>query len=326
MSELVSVVMATYNGEKYIDQQIESILQQTYKNFELVVVDDASTDNTIFHLQAFAAKDQRVKIYRNSCNLGVVKTFERGLNLSIGKFIALSDQDDIFAVQKLEKQVKALKSAPRCDLVVSDLRLIRSDDSEISSSMWCYQELKVKSGKPFCQLLYANFATGCATMFTRRLLAKALPFPPDCFIHDWWLSVAAASSWGGGIVLIPEPLTSYRQHASNVIGAHSKSIRAGLKRVPPLKKRMIWYAECKARIEGYRTKKFWTAKELSDLKNAENVFCGFLADGSSSFINRILRLPSRLHLAREESMVHLCGISLLTIFPQFVENILGRNE
>lgn len=218
-NEVVSIVMTTFNGEKYLRQQLDSILQQTYQYLELIVVDDASMDGTLSILEEYAALDDRIHIFPAKKNLGLVANFERGLKLAKGDFIALSDQDDIFRRDKIELLLTELKDYPSCDLAISDLSLIDKDGNEFAQSMWHYQKLNPKQGKPFRRLLYSNFATGCAMMFRRRLLYLATPFPANCIVHDWWLAVVAASSKGGGICLVKEPLTAYRQHLSNVIGA-----------------------------------------------------------------------------------------------------------
>ena len=101
--------MATYNGEAFIREQMDSILAQSYKNIEVVACDDCSTDGTYEILQEYARKDGRVKCFQNAANLGFKKNFERAITLCSGEFIALSDQDDVWLKEKLEVQLKALK-------------------------------------------------------------------------------------------------------------------------------------------------------------------------------------------------------------------------
>ena len=98
---LVSVVMATYNGERFIAEQLESILTQTYSNLEIIIVDDRSTDQSYTILESYAAKDTRIRLFRNEQNLGYVKNFEKGLSLAGGVYIAPSDQDDIWLPHKI---------------------------------------------------------------------------------------------------------------------------------------------------------------------------------------------------------------------------------
>lgn len=231
MNDLVSIVMATYNGEKFLRLQIESILKQSYSNLEIIVVDDGSTDNTMDILQEYASQDSRIKIFPAEKNLGLVANFERGIKLAKGEYIALSDQDDIFDDIKIEVLHSALIASNGCDLVVSDLRLIDGDGMLIADSMWSYQDRKgSRKGHPFRRLVYNNFATGCAMMFTCRLRDLAVHFPKECLVHDWWLAVVASCHKGGGICLVEQTLASYRQHGRNQIGA-SESVPFSLMKI-----------------------------------------------------------------------------------------------
>ena len=99
----VSIVLCSYNGEQYLSEQIESILDQSYKDFELIICDDQSSDNSFNIINDFAKKDARIKAHSNSNNLGYVKNFEKGISLAKGDYIALSDQDDVWALDKIEK-------------------------------------------------------------------------------------------------------------------------------------------------------------------------------------------------------------------------------
>ena len=100
-NHLISVVLATYNGEKYIEEQINSILQQTYSPLEVIIVDDASTDNTVSILRQFETSHSCIKVFTSEVNAGYIKNFEKGMLLARGEYIALSDQDDIWEEEKL---------------------------------------------------------------------------------------------------------------------------------------------------------------------------------------------------------------------------------
>lgn len=306
-SILVSIVMATYNGEMYLRQQLDSILEQTYQHFELIVVDDASTDETLSILNEYSISDGRIHIFPAEKNLGIVKNFERGLILARGEYIALSDQDDVFRPDKISLMVNALEAHPKRDLVISDLSLIDADGNQIALSMWRYAKLKPKQGKPFHRLLYGNFATGCAMMFRRRLLEHAIPFPADCLVHDWWLAVVASSSRGGGLCLINEPLTAYRQHRSNVIGAKAtdninKIIAARIK-VPSrgisvFENRMNLYKKLHLdRLAGYLQSTVWSAKERMIIEKNRVLILDYTNDIHRNLFCRISKLPQRLHHA-----------------------------
>jgi len=326
VDEMVSIVMATYNGEKYLRPQLDSILEQTYRHFELIVVDDASTDGTLSILNEYGAVDGRVHIFPAEKNLGFVANFERGLRLARGDFIALSDQDDIFRKDKIELLLSALKGQPNCDLAVSDLSLIDEVDAEFATSIWRYQKLKPQQGKPFRRLLYLNFATGCAMMFRRRLLGIALPFPSDCRVHDWWLAVVAASSKGGGICLIKEPLTAYRQHRSNVLGAKAvdnvsiRKIVARIKTSPRgmsvVEERLKFIKPNIANLVGYLQRDFWSDDEWAMINSIKNTLEGYLTDVHSDFLSRICKLPQRLRCAVSTRRLTNCiAVILATLWP-----------
>lgn len=325
-SELVSIVMATYNGGKYLRQQLDSILQQTYRHFELIVVDDASTDNTLSILDEYAALDDRIHVFPAVKNLGLVANFERGLGLAKGDFIALSDQDDIFRKDKIELLRAALKDHPDRDLVVSDLSLIDEDDVEFATSMWRYQKLNPQQGKPFHRLLYSNFATGCAMMFRRRLLEIAIPFPSDCIVHDWWLAVVAASIKGGGICLVAEPLAAYRQHRSNVIGAREtdniQNIFVSRISAPPrgisiFEQRMSLYKKLHVdRLAGYLQSSVWSSKERMLIEQNRTLILDYANDANRNLIGRIIKLPQRLrHALITGGVVSCLPVVMHTISP-----------
>lgn len=325
-SEMVSIVMATYNGEKYLRQQLDSILEQTYQHFELIVVDDASTDKTLSILNEYAAMDDRIQVFPAERNLGVVKNFERGLKLARGEFIALSDQDDVFCRDKIDLMVNTLKDNSKRDLVLSDLSLIDANGNQIALSMWRYAKLKPKQGKPFRRLLYANFATGCAMMVRRRLLELAVPFPPDCIVHDWWLAVAAASSKAGGICLVNKKLTAYRQHGSNVLGAkEAGSLKMGAI-IPRIKasprgravfeERMSLYKPDLNRLTGYLQCSVWSSEDRMIIEQSRALFVDYASDAHCTLISRISKLPQRLRHALITGGVASCLSAVMhTISP-----------
>jgi glycosyltransferase involved in cell wall biosynthesis len=326
-SELVSIVMATYNGEKFLRQQMDSILGQTYQHFELIVVDDASTDNTLAILNEYASLDNRIHVFPAEKNLGLIANFERGLGLVKSEYIALSDQDDIFRMDKIDLLKAELGKHPDCDLVISDLSLIDEDSAEISPSMWLHQKMKPQHGKPFRRLLCDNFATGCSMMFRRRLLNIALPFPPECYVHDWWLAVVAASFRAGGICLVNESLTAYRQHRANVIGAKAvdkiptKVIISRIKAPPRGKstfnERINIFKEVHiARLKGYLRRDFWSLDERLVIARTVRTFEGYLNDDHISLLSRLTKLPQRVCCAATTRSITRCLIAVyVTIWP-----------
>lgn len=329
MEITVSIVMATYNGEKFLRPQIESILNQSYSNFELIVVDDTSTDQTLTILQEYADHDSRIRIFPAEKNMGLVANFERGLKLAKGEFVALSDQDDIFRNDKIELLVKKLKATPHCDLVISDLSLIDSEGNELHGSFWQNQRLNPTAGKPFRRLIYSNFATGCAMMFRCSLLDIALPFPDGILVHDWWIAVVAATKKAGGMCLLDEKLTAYRQHGGNVIGAQQVYVRS----FPTFKKIKKFFTSPRqinsknmevriknhlmhsARVKSYLQSNIWSQAEKKAIEQVAALYDGYASIKTESFSKRLLVLPIRLYYALLTKRVTSClSVLFLTFF------------
>lgn len=210
----ISVVIATFNGAKYLAEQIESILNQTYPIYEVVILDDCSTDTTWEILSDYCQKHAQVKVYRNVHNLGCVNTFSSALELTTGDFIALSDQDDIWLPNKIETLLQYAQS--EYNLVHSDAYLC----NENLNTYALYSDIKgfLKSSS-FINYLNYNDVSGCTTLFSRKLLDKIIPIPDGFWMHDHYLALMA--SYYGKVVYIDKPLIKYRQHANNVLGAKS---------------------------------------------------------------------------------------------------------
>ena len=208
---LVSVVLATFNGEQYIAQQLDSLISQTYPNMEIIAVDDCSSDNTVNILRDYAVKHNCIKLFVNETNLGFIKNFEKGCLLASGAYISLCDQDDAWHPDKIKILAENIGDAPMayCDsyLCSADLQHTGkkiSDVANLQSFNSCLQQAV------FCRIY------GHATLFTRNIFLDAKPFLTS-IPHDWWLSFVA--SVHGPITYIDQPLVYYRQHATNLFGA-----------------------------------------------------------------------------------------------------------
>ncbi|MBN2895284.1 MAG: glycosyltransferase family 2 protein [Campylobacterales bacterium] len=209
---LVSIAMATYNGARYLKEQIHSILSQSYSNIELIITDDASTDETCAILKLLAQEDSRIKLILNLTNRGFVSNFERALKCVNGEYIALADQDDIWEEQKIEKLLNAINGY---SLIHSDAFLIDEHNNVIHSSHSNNSKKIIQ--KDIKGYFIANNVTGCTALFSAKLLDDLLPFPPEVILHDWWIAIVAMKHHG--VVYLDEPLVRYRQHHSNLIGS-----------------------------------------------------------------------------------------------------------
>lgn len=208
-SPLITIAMATYNGDKYLKKQLDSIYAQTYKNIEVIVTDDCSTDSTIDILKEYKEK-YGLQYFVNEQNLGFVKNFERAISLCEGEYIALADQDDIWEKNKLEELLGEIGSNL---LIHSDCSIIDEQDKIISLS-W---KGKLGYRHSLKHLLFANAVTGCTILFNKELLKMALPFPEGIVYHDWWLAVCAANV--EKLKYTPKCLIQYRQHNAQNTGS-----------------------------------------------------------------------------------------------------------
>ncbi|GGC02631.1 glycosyltransferase family 2 protein [Dyadobacter sediminis] len=233
---MISVAMCTYNGAKFLSEQLRSIADQTLAVDELVVCDDRSNDNSIHILKTFAATSPfPVHIHINEQNLGSTKNFEKCLTLCKGDVIFLCDQDDLWREDKVQKQIDYLNEHPQTDAVFSDGLLI--DDNSKPTGITIWQEIefnqpgqnKWKSGKPH-EILFNGFVVTGATLAIRKsCLERLIPFPthvPD-LIHDAWIAVVL--SLENKIDFIADTLIMYRIHSSQQVGFGSRLEKVQLK-------------------------------------------------------------------------------------------------
>jgi len=212
---LVSIAMCTYNGEKYLIQQLESIQNQSHKNLEIIIVDDCSTDGTVEILNKFVHLDRRIKIFKNPVNIGYNKNFEKAVQLTSGEFIAISDQDDVWMSDKIESLLAK----------IADNWLIFSNSTYINSKSELLEGRILKrideSTLTYKGLLLRNFVTGHTVLFDRKLLNYILPIPNEGF-YDWWMGFVAL--YHNKIIYCNKTLTQYRIHDNSVI---QKALNSG---------------------------------------------------------------------------------------------------
>lgn len=216
----ISVAMCTYNGAEFLPAQLESIAAQTRPPDEIVVCDDASTDDTESVLKRFSG----LALHSNKQNLGSVKNFEQAIGLCTGDIIALSDQDDVWRRDKLQLIEDAFRKTPTAGLVFSDAEIVDENLNPFGRRMWnevgfdSHKRKLVDHGRALEVLITGWTVTGAAMAFRSEYKNLSLPIPTTVpMIHDGWiaLTVAAVSN----VVTIDEPLIKYRQHARQQIGA-----------------------------------------------------------------------------------------------------------
>lgn len=220
MEEQIDVLLATYNGEKYIREQIESILNQTYKNIKLIISDDCSNDGTVNILKEYEEKDNRVKLIIQQENLGVVKNIEFLLNQVENELYMLSDQDDVWLPEKIEKSVTKLREE-KADLVFGDLEVVDRELKTMYPSFGDFMLLNKKINKYIgtykVNYLY-NCVTGCTVISKKKFIKDILPLPTTSkyLLHDHWIALMV--SLKGKLAYMPEKYIKYRQHGNNEVG------------------------------------------------------------------------------------------------------------
>lgn len=219
---MISVCVATFNGERHIAEQLNSICFSAQVD-EIIVSDDGSTDRTLEVVAALA--DSRIRVVHGP-GKGLIKNFESLLCLARGDYIFLSDQDDVWLPTKVGAMLQAMTN---CDLVVSDCRVVDDNLQEIHSSFFRLN----RSAPGFCRNLAHNGYLGCCLAFRRGLLGRVLPFPENVPMHDWWIGLNA--DLNGRVMFLDTPLLLYRRHGGN---ASSTSQRSHA----PLWKRLGWRA------------------------------------------------------------------------------------
>lgn len=218
--------MATYNGARFVSQQIESILAQSYPDFVLFVNDDVSTDGTYDIAVEFSEKyPAKIFVSRNQVNSGGAK--HNFLNMMIDHkddYVMLCDQDDVWLPDKIKDTLEKMKQQERKYpntpiLVHSDLKLV---DAELNIIAPSYEKAMNSrfSRTAFHQVLIQNTFAGCSAMYNRAAADLIVSKPPYCVMHDWWLELVVATF--GHIAHITEPTILYRQHSDNLIGANVK--------------------------------------------------------------------------------------------------------
>lgn len=231
----VSIALCTHNGARFIGDQIRSICLQSYPPVEIVLSDDASSDGCVevaraawraCHLER-PGLSVRLRILQNADALGITRNFQQAVSACNTPLIALSDQDDVWDVGRLEAMAHAFSSRKDLLLLHSDARLIDESGHDLGRSLFGalrvrpFEISRIHEGRAFDVFLRRNLATGATIVFRQELLQRALPFP-DEWLHDEWLAIVASIT--GGVDVIEQATIGYRQHSANQVGAPQTSV------------------------------------------------------------------------------------------------------
>lgn len=234
MSLRISVALCTYNGERFLEQQLRSIVEQRRAPDELVICDDASRDNTVeLARDVLRSAPFPVRLRVNEHNLGSAKNFERAIRMCEGEIIALADQDDVWAVDKLARMEHAFLACPDTDLVFTDAVVVNESLEPLGYGVWdavkfsSSERREVDDGNAIRALLRHNVVTGATMAFRAELRSLLLPLPSEG-VHDAWIALLIAAT--GRVRRIRAQLIKYRQHGANQIGARRLDLFERLRR------------------------------------------------------------------------------------------------
>lgn len=257
---MITVLLAVFNGERYLKQQIDSILSQTVTDIKVVIRDDGSIDASPRIIDDYCSKYPQIISKLEGKPTGSAKqNFSELLYKTDDDYIMFCDQDDVWLPKKAEKTLAAVRNAEGENreipvLAHSDLKVVDQDLNVISNSFFEFQRLN-QNNITLPKLLVQNYVTGCTVMINRALKQVCGRIPEECVMHDWWLALAAQLF--GKIICIQEPTMLYRQHSENQVGAKAAYgmalIRRKLQTLDEVKKNYnATYNQAQALLNCYR--------------------------------------------------------------------------
>lgn len=237
MTPTIDILLATFNGDAFLAEQIESVLAQSITDWRILVRDDGSSDEMVAIVRRYALQyPERIFLIEDQdTNLGAAGNFARLMEHSQAPYVMLCDQDDVWHPAKVERMLAAMReleeeSAAGLPLLVySDLTVVDRDLKVEQPSFWRYMQTDPGSGNAINRLMWHNVVTGCASICNRHLVELALPIPAEALMHDWWMALVAASL--GRLQSLPEATVLYRQHDTNTLGAKDFGVISSLRRM-----------------------------------------------------------------------------------------------
>ena len=256
------ILLASYNGEKYISDQLDSIINQTYKNWELIIRDDGSKDETMTILNKYEKKDERIKILRDDKgNLGFLKNFEELLFNAKEELVLFSDQDDFWLKNKLEKFVEKIKGLDEKvlskPLLVHCNSLVCDEKLEVIKEKFIDSKIAKKNNSNI--YFFEYIVQGSTSMVNKKMIKESLPFLKNVTLHDRYFHLL--SQFLGTRVFIDESLVKYRQHERNAIGANKSMLKK-------IMNKKYFYVEDRKLIEEIKEKyiKCLRKRDLNDIE------------------------------------------------------------
>lgn len=241
--QTIDILLAVFNGSKYLPQMFQSLLDQTVSGWRLLVRDDCSTDTTPALLESLSQQyPDRIVIIRDDLGkLGACQGFSRLLEQSTADYVMFCDHDDIWLLHKIGRTLAVMvdleaSNGKECPLLVhTDLQVVDDSLRPIASSLWRFQHSDPDGGGcALNRLLIQNCVTGCSVMINRALADLTKPIPVETMMHDWWLALTAAAF--GRIGIVSEPTILYRQHGGNDTGARPFNLNDIMQKLTDLKR------------------------------------------------------------------------------------------
>ena len=310
-----SIAMCTYNGARFLSEQLESIAAQTLSPDEIVICDDVSADATTEIVRDFASRTPiPVRLFINEQNLGSTRNFARAIGLCQGQLIALSDQDDVWLPQKLERLAAMFDRQPGAGMVFSDAEVVDEKLCARGPTLWnqigfdATVRQRFLRGQTFEVLLPGWTVTGATAAFRSTYRDLILPIPTNLsMIHDGWIALVIAAV--AEVALIEEPLIKYRQHAAQQIGAPERAARS-----TPLRIKSLDGLQAAMRHENSYDALITIGEQVKErlLSRCADFDCG----------DALSRLDQRLAHLRTRS--RMPGTSFSRLAPVFRELFAGR--
>jgi glycosyltransferase involved in cell wall biosynthesis len=226
----VQILLATYNGDRFLHEQLRSLFNQTHSHIEILASDDNSQDTTRHILE-----EHGIRSLSSNTSLGCTGNFSKLLGSRNARYIAFCDQDDVWLPEKVESCMKAMKTAEQAHsektpiLIHTDLRVVDEGLNRIASSFWNYTGLDPLNKSALSHLLVSNNVTGCTILMNEALADLIEAVPKEAIMHDWWAALTAAAF--GKIIALEKPSILYRQHGKNTLGAKKAGLRTYIDKI-----------------------------------------------------------------------------------------------
>ena len=230
MYNSISIILAVYNGQKYLNQLLDSILSQINVNIsEIIVIDDCSTDKSEEIIRSFQKVSDKIIYYKNATNIGPILTFKLGAKIATSNYIAFADQDDIWLDNKLSlslQLIKEIDTLNKPSVVFTNLKMINERSEVVYNSFWEVHNIEPATNN-FFTLLFGNIITGCSMLINKRMLNEFINMPIGVIMHDHWIALIA-SSFGALNYSYDTPIL-YRVHNESVTNKSEIKIKHVIK-------------------------------------------------------------------------------------------------